>query len=115
MSAFNNQAAASPEAAFESFELVTGTGRGGSRSDQSDGATLDIYRWNAIVNYNPKAYEVSGGVLRITTEPGDIYTGDTVPPPNNCILQSADDAQADWTIETKGSVARWMARTRRAA
>ena len=101
MFAFNNEAAASPEAAFESFELVTGTGGGGSRSDQFDGATLDTDRWNAIVNDNPEAYEVSGGALRITTEPGDIYTGDTVPPPNNFILQSADHAEADWTIETK--------------
>ena len=101
MFAFNNLAATSPEAAFESFELVTGTGGGGSRSDQFDGATLDTDRWNAIVNDNPEAYEVSGGALRITTEPGDIYTGDTVPPPNNFILQSADHAEADWTIETK--------------
>ena len=101
MFAFNNEAAASPEAAFESFELVTGTGGGSSRSDQFDGATLDTDRWNAIVNDNPEAYEVSGGALRITTEMGDIYTGDTVPPPNNFILQSADHAEADWTIETK--------------
>ena len=101
MFAFNNEAATSPEAAFESFELVTGTGGGPSRSDQFDGATLDTDRWNAIVNDNPEAYELSGGVLRITTEPGDIYTGDTVPPPNNFILQSADHAEADWTIETK--------------
>ena len=35
------------------------------------------------------SYAVSGGNLTITTEPGDIYTDDTVPPPNNFILQSA--------------------------
>ena len=31
---------------------------------------------------------MAGGNLTITTEPGDIYTGDTNPPPNNFILQS---------------------------
>ena len=43
----------------------------------------------------------AGGKLTITTEPGDIYTGDTNPPPNNFILQSADHAGDDWVIETK--------------
>ena len=33
--------------------------------------------------------------------PGDIYTGDTNPPPNNFILQDASHADADWVIETK--------------
>ena len=55
------------------------------------------------------------GPLTITTEPGDIYTGDTVPPPNNFILQSADHAEADWTIETKVLGPRWTAATPRAA
>ena len=50
---------------------------------------------------NPAAYAVGGGNLTITTEPGDIYTADTTPPPNNFILQSADHAGADWVIETK--------------
>jgi cytochrome c len=47
------------------------------------------------------AVAMFGGELTITTEPGDIFTGDTNPPPNNFILQSADHAGADWTIETK--------------
>ena len=50
---------------------------------------------------NPAAYSVAAGRLTITTEPGDIYTGDTNPPPNNFILQSADHAGDDWVIETK--------------
>ena len=50
---------------------------------------------------NPASYTVGGGNLTITTEPGDIYSGDTVPPPNNFILQSADHAGSDWVIETK--------------
>ena len=101
MFAFNNQAATSPEAAFDSFRLTSGSGGGGgpagpSRDDQFDGSSLDTTRWNAIVRGNPSAYAVGGGELTITTEPGDIYTGDTTPPPNNFILQSADHAGADW-------------------
>ena len=105
--AFNNAATSSPEAAFDFFRLTTGSGGGGggpagpSRDDQFDGSSLDTSRWNAIVRGNPSAYSVGGGELTITTEPGDIYTADTVPPPNNFILQSADHAGADWTIETK--------------
>ena len=48
-------------------------------------------RWNASVRQNQNA-AVSGGQLTITTEPGDIYTGDTTPPPNNFILQYASHA-----------------------
>ena len=97
----------SPEAAFDFFRLTTGSGGGGggpagpSRDDQFDGSSLDTTRWNAIVRDNPSAYSVGGGELTITTEPGDIFTADTVPPPNNFILQSADHAGADWTLETK--------------
>ncbi|HZB34246.1 MAG TPA: DUF1349 domain-containing protein, partial [Streptosporangiaceae bacterium] len=104
MFAFNNQAATAPEAAFDSFRLgpVGGGGPAGpSRDDQFDGSSLDTTRWNAIERDNPSAYSVSGGELTITTEPGDIFIGDTNPPPNNFILQSADHAGADWTIETK--------------
>src|SRR5262249_22080878 len=54
-----------------------------------------------IVRDNPSKYAVAGGNLTITTELGDIYTGDTNPPPPNFILQSADHAGADWTMETK--------------
>ena len=107
MFSFSNNAATAPVAAFDSFTL-TGDGLGGgggpvgpSRDDQFQGTTLDHDRWNAIVRENPAALAVSGGKLTITTEPGDIYTGDTTPPPNNFILQSADHAGDDWVIETK--------------
>ena len=36
-----------------------------------------------------------------TLSQGDIYTGDTNPPPNNFLLQDASHAGADWVIETK--------------
>ena len=98
---------AHPEAAFDFFRLTTGSGGGGggpagpSRDDQFDGSTLDTSRWNAIVRGNPSAYSVGGGELTITTEPGRHLHGDTVPPPNNFILQSADHAGAGLDLETK--------------
>ena len=84
-------------AAFDSFTLtgdeVGGGGGGGSEfSDAFDGASLDTDRWDAIVRDNPASYTVGGGALTITTEPGDIYSGDTNPPPNNFILQDASHA-----------------------
>jgi cytochrome c len=103
--AFSNDGVGNPVAAFDSFTLTgdnVGGGSGGpSFDDEFTGAALDKTRWNAIVRENPASYAVSGGNLTITTEPGDIYSGDTVPPPNNFILQSADHAGADWVIETK--------------
>ena len=49
----------------------------------------------------PADYAVSGGELTITTGLGDIYTGDTNPPPPNFLLQDASHAGEDWVIETK--------------
>ena len=92
-------------AAFDSFTLtgenVGGPPAGPSRDDEFDGASLDTTRWNASVRDTPASYSVSGSNLTITTQPGDIYSGDTNPPPNNFILQSADHAGEDWVIETK--------------
>ena len=81
--------------------VTRGRPSGPSFDDEFDGAALDKDRWNAIVRDTPSSYAVSGGALTITTEPGDIYTGDTNPPPNNFILQDAAHAGADWMIETK--------------
>jgi PKD repeat protein/glucose/arabinose dehydrogenase len=105
MFAFANDGAGNPVAAFDSFTLtgdnVGGGTAGPSRDDDFNGTALDKTRWNAIVRDNPAKYTVSGGNLTIETEQGDIYTGDTTPPPNNFILQSADHAGSDWVIETK--------------
>ena len=49
----------------------------------------------------PPQYNLAGGEFRLTLSQGDIYTGDTTPPPNNFILQDASHAGADWVIETK--------------
>jgi PKD repeat protein/glucose/arabinose dehydrogenase len=103
--ALSDAASTYPVAHFDWIRFdpdASGGGGGGETDvDEFDGTELDTDRWNAILNENPETYEVADGLLTITTEPGDIYTGDTVPPPNNFILQSADHAAADWTIETK--------------
>ena len=100
--AFSNAAATTPVADFDWFRLEGPAAPSGpSRDDDFSGTTLDKSRWNAILRENPAKYEVGGGNLTITTELGDIYTGDTNPPPPNFILQSADHAGADWVIETK--------------
>ena len=105
--AFSNDGTGNPVAAFDSFTLSTpGGGGGGTPSgprydDQFDDATLDKSRWNAIVRDTPSQYSLAGGELRLTLSQGDIYTGDTNPPPNNFLLQDASHAGADWVIETK--------------
>jgi PKD repeat protein/glucose/arabinose dehydrogenase len=104
MFAFSNDGTGNPQAAFDSFTLATGGGGGPvgpSRDDEFDGSSLDKTRWNAIVRDVPAEYSVAGGKLTITTGPGDIYSNDTNPLPDNFILQSADHAGADWVIETK--------------
>ena len=100
--AFGNQAtSAAPEAAFDSFRITQPGGASGpSFDDEFDGSTLDAARWDASIRQNQNA-AVSGGQLTITTEPGDIYSNDTTPPPNNFILQDASHAGDDWTIETR--------------
>ncbi len=102
--ALSDQAPSFPVAHFDWIRFnpdSTGGGGGGGFSDGFDGSSLDTNRWDAIVRGNSNAYEVADGQLTITTEPGDIYTGDTVPPPNNFIFQDASHADDDWTIETK--------------
>jgi PKD repeat protein/plastocyanin len=101
--AFGNTATSTaPEAAFDSFRITGPGAPAGPRfDDEFDGSSLDKERWNAIVRDTPAEYEVAGGEFTITTSQGDIYTGDTNPPPNNFILQDAAHAGADWTIETK--------------
>ena len=49
----------------------------------------------------PAEYALAGGELKYTLSQGDIYTGDTTPPPNNFLLQDASHAGEDWVIETK--------------
>ncbi|HEX6023292.1 MAG TPA: ThuA domain-containing protein, partial [Solirubrobacter sp.] len=104
--AFANDGTGNPIAAFDSFTLTTPGGGGGTPSgprydDEFDSAELDKNRWNAIVRDTPSEYSLSGGELTLTLSQGDIYTGDTNPPPNNFILQDASHAGADWVIETK--------------
>jgi cytochrome c len=101
--AMGNQATTGtpPEAAFDSFRITAPGGPSGpSFDDEFDGSELDTDRWDASLRVNDNA-EVAGGQLTITTEAGDIYSNDTVPPPNNFILQDSSHAGENWTIETR--------------
>ena len=93
---------------FDWFRLTTGSGGGGGGGPRARAATTSSPAPRSTRRAGTRScattrrkYAVGGGNLTITTEPGDIYTGDTNPPPNNFILQSADHAGPDWTIETK--------------
>ena len=106
--AFANDGQGNPVAAFDRFTLTGdevggggGTPSGPSYDDEFDGSALDKQRWNAIVRDTPSQYEVSGGEFKLKLSQGDIYTGDTDPPPNNFILQDSSHAGEDWVIETK--------------
>ena len=75
---------------------------GPSYDDEFDGATPRQGRAGTRSSATTRrSTAVAGGKLNDHDEPGDIYTGDTNPPPNNFILQSADHAGEDWVIETK--------------
>ena len=70
--------------------------------DTFEGSALDPCRWNAIVAEDPDTYRVADGRLFITTTPGEIYQTGTGKA--NLVLQSADHAGEDWTIETTADV-----------
>ncbi len=70
--------------------------------DTFEATALDRCRWNAIVAEDPTTYRVADGRLFVTTTPGEIYQGGTGK--SNLVLQSADHAGADWTIETVADV-----------
>ena len=98
-------AATAPEAAFDSLPRSTGPAARPGRTEPRRPVRRRLARQDALERdraRQPRAHTtVAGGELTITTALGDIYTGDTIPPPNNFILQSADHAGADWVIETK--------------
>ena len=70
-------------------------------TDEFNGVALDKERWNAIVREDASLYEVRDGELWIETSPGDFYESDDPTETRNFILQSAENAGEDWTIETK--------------
>ena len=81
----------SPVADFDWFRIESGRRRRAARAATT---TSPAPRWTRRAGTrscatNPAKYAVGGGNLTITTELGDIYTGDTNPPPNNFILQAA--------------------------
>jgi PKD repeat protein/glucose/arabinose dehydrogenase len=69
--------------------------------DAFDDAALDTSRWNDIVRPDDSLYRLEDGVLWVETVAGDIYQDGDPSETRNFILQSADHAGEDWTIETK--------------
>ncbi|HYH71960.1 MAG TPA: ThuA domain-containing protein [Nocardioides sp.] len=86
-------------AAVDSFTITPdGTAGAVEPADEFDGSTLDGCRWAESVRYNSKTAAVTGGHLKIGTEPGDI-NGNNPVQPRNFILQDAPEG--DWVAETK--------------
>ncbi|MCP3424288.1 ThuA domain-containing protein [Nocardioides pinisoli] len=113
-----------PDAGFvgtDTFDYTVVDGNGGSDTgtvtvtvtedcgletpdDTFEGGSLDTCRWNAIVAADPTKYRVADGRLFLTTTPGEIYLGGTGK--SNLVLQSADHAGDDWTLETHADVSK---------
>ncbi|GAA5116469.1 hypothetical protein GCM10023339_25180 [Alloalcanivorax gelatiniphagus] len=72
--------------------------------DTFEGDTLDTCRWNAIVAGDPTKRRVEDGRLFVTTTQGEIYQTGTGK--SNLVLQSADHAGEDWTLETHADVSK---------
>ncbi|RIQ12963.1 DUF1349 domain-containing protein [Jiangella rhizosphaerae] len=87
------------EVRFDSFHITPDdTATPPTPDDEFDGTTLDGCRWT-VLRPDEAGYRVAGGKLEIDTSNGDIYTGDTTPPPGNFMLQPAPEGD-EWTIET---------------
>ena len=101
--AIGSSSTAAETASFDYFHTTTGNAAScstsESASDEFDGTTLDVCRWDTIVREDPGYYGVAGGALQITTEPGDHYYCCGAGTDKNLILQTAP--AGDWTIETK--------------
>ena len=69
--------------------------------DEFDGPSLDPARWNNIVRPDESLLRFEDGVLWVETVEGDIYQDGDPSGTRNFILQTADHAGEDWTIETK--------------
>ncbi|WP_182905649.1 ThuA domain-containing protein [Microbispora sp. H13382] len=96
--------AARVNAVFDHFTITPDGTDDGVRApgDEFDGSALDGCRWNSVVRYDSSKVAVSGGALRIETQPGDI-NGTNNASPRNFILQKipGDVAAGNWTIETR--------------
>ncbi|MEU6414066.1 ThuA domain-containing protein [Microbispora sp. NPDC046933] len=96
--------AAQVNAVFDHFTITPDGTDDGVRApgDEFDGSAVDGCRWNSVVRYDSSKVAVSGGALRIETQPGDINGTDNASP-RNFILQKipADVAAGNWTIETR--------------
>jgi cytochrome c len=87
-------------AVFDHFTITPDSTDDGTRqpADEFDGGALDGCRWNAVVRYTSSKVAMTGGALRIETQPGDINGGNNQNP-RNLILQRLP--AGDWTVETR--------------
>lgn len=87
-------------ASFDHFTVTPDLDDDGVRepSEEFDGDALDGCRWDSVVRYDSSKVAVSGGSLKIVTQPGDINGSDNQGP-RNFVLQELPEG--DWTIETR--------------
>ena len=108
--AAGDTAAHAVDASFDHFTVTPDTTDTGVREpgDEFDGSAVDGCRWNSVVRYDSGHVAVTGGQLRIQTQPGDINAGNN-DSPRNFVLQRAPDG--DWTVDTRVTPAmlhRWQ-------
>ncbi|WP_459712919.1 ThuA domain-containing protein [Actinophytocola sp. KF-1] len=90
----------SVDAVFDHFTVTPDTEDTGERdaADEFDGTAIDGCRWRNVVRYDSSKVSVTGGQLKIQTQPGDI-NGAANEGPRNFVLQKVP--AGDWTVETK--------------
>ena len=97
--AANRPAALPMTAHFDTFTITPDdTAVRPAPSDEFDGTTLDMCRWDAVLRYDPAHLTVADGRLTLETTPGDVFGTDNSGP-KNFVLQTAPDG--DWVMETE--------------
>ncbi|MBE2320370.1 ThuA domain-containing protein [Solirubrobacter sp. CPCC 204708] len=68
-------------------------------SDEFDGSTLNLCRWNSIVRHEPGGYTVADGKLTLPAAHGDFFGNGANNNPNMLLQQPAPSGP--WTMETR--------------
>ncbi len=71
-----------------------------SPSDEFDGNSLNLCRWNAIVRHEPGGYTVADGKLTLPAAHGDFFGSGANNNPN-VLLQQPAPPSGPWTMETR--------------
>ena len=71
-----------------------------SPSDEFDGNSLNLCRWNAIVRHEPGGYTVADGKLTLPAAHGDFFGSGANNNPN-MLLQQPAPPSGPWTMETR--------------